>query len=163
MSNVVIEVACDGCDLTATLGGMGLPRYDLGDGHGHYVETQHAFCHACRSMVDAERLPTSAELAERRAQMMESVGSKDLMTDHVVTQADVDERAGAIERWLSARRSPPRCLVCGSTEIVPHNPLAGEPFIHPGCGGKTRWRGGMMVALMSGGACFDSECRRLPD
>jgi hypothetical protein len=149
MSDVIFEVGCDGCDFKATLGGVGLPRYES------------AWCHGCRSMVDAERLPTAAELGKIRAKLKESVGRRDLVTDHVYTEEDAERLAAPRERWFAARRSSARCLVCGSTEIVPHDPLEDEPFVHPGCGGRIAWRGPLTFVLTGTGVRIDTEGRRL--
>jgi hypothetical protein len=158
-------VRCDRCDYEAQLDAVSLPRYDLGDGDDHYMHTQYAWCHRCRSMVDAEKLPTAAELAELRAQLMRSVGKKDLVTEHVLTEADVDRMALPMERWLAKRRSPPRCLACGATEIVPHEPPGAPedgpsvhtPFVHPGCGGTIAWFIDFSVECRGRGPQFDPE------
>lgn len=153
------KVSCDRCDFEATLGDRALPRYDLGDDRDHYMQTQSAWCHACRSMVDAEKLPTVAELVDERAQLMKSVGEMELVTGYVITEVDVDRRMAPMDRWRAKRLSPPRCLDCGATEIVPHEPLEDGPFLHPGCGGKIEWRGGLSVECRGPGLHFDPEGR----
>jgi hypothetical protein len=151
------NVSCDLCNFEATLGDRAVPRYDLGDGTEHYMKTQSAWCFACRSMVDAENLPTLAELLELRAELMESVGDIDFVTGYVFTEAYVDRRSAPMERWRVTRVSPPRCLDCGATEIVPHQPLDDGPFLHPECGGEIAWRGGLSVECRGPGQAFDPE------
>jgi hypothetical protein len=151
------NVACDRCNFEATLGDRGVPRYDLGDGQDHYMKTQSAWCLACRSMVDAEKLPTLTELLDLRAQLMDSVGDVDFVTGNVFTQAYVDRRSAPMEHWRANRVSPPRCLDCGAIEIVPHQPLDDGPFLHPECGGEIAGRGALSVECRGPGQIFDPE------
>ncbi|MFO0609094.1 MAG: hypothetical protein U0324_38370 [Polyangiales bacterium] len=112
-------------------------------------------------MVDAEKLPEVAELLERRAQLMTLVGTVDEKTGLVITEHRVSRNVDPMVRWRVNRLSPPRCLDCGSTEIVPHQPFEDGAFVHPECGGKIECDGEFIVEHWDHGHFFDPEGQAL--
>lgn len=80
------------------------------------------WCEACHSPTPIERIPPIASLEAMRDPSF----------------APAHGRLDAWIRWRRERQSPPRCLVCGATEVITYTP----PFRHPNCGGlleATAW------------------------
>ena len=67
------------------------------------------------------------------------------------------EEARAMLEWRRKRTDPPRCLSCGSPDIVPLPAKGG--IAHPGCRGKGELRYEQLVRHESpgGGSTYDSN------
>ncbi len=110
--------------------------YALPDGSELPVIAEPVWCGRCGRLVNGERIET-ADVLDRRVAHARHPPSihHDPVADPAVEwyrraaawKSDLRlltqySRVADLERrraWLSARRSPPRCLQCGSTEIVP--------------------------------------------
>jgi hypothetical protein len=105
--------------------------YVLEDGARLYVIVCRAWCSSCGDVVEAEHLHT-LETIDRELRAIDSCAH---MFDPK-SVAEVREQF-LLRRGIALRRkSPPRCLCCGSTEIYAPEPY--QPIIHPGCGGELR-------------------------
>lgn len=95
------------------------------------VDQQPAWCPACLCFVLAERLPEVAELERSLAAVLG--GERKQQLD--VLGRSVEQEASELTRriaWRRGRRSPPRCLHCGSDDVTPL-PIAND-FSHPATG-----------------------------
>jgi len=104
--------------------------YLLEDGSKIHVEQQPAWCRACGSFAPAELLQPAEDL-EREIARLQS-----WLSERRVRPSGQRKRGGEMLaevekplRWRRGRVSPPRCLPCGSIEVVPV-PGSGE-FSHP--------------------------------
>lgn len=80
------------------------------------------WCESCQSLASIERIPSLEMLEAMRGPSFAAV--HDRLDDWI--------------RWRRERQSPPRCLVCGATEVITYTP----PFRHPNCDGlleATAW------------------------
>jgi hypothetical protein len=106
------------------------------------------WCRCCRRLRPVESIP-DVQLLERMKQLISETGLSDLERELAAkagrSEAEelkrrlkrVDERI----RWRM-RVSPPKCFVCGSTDIEPPVPSPdGTGYRHPGCGGVFRFCG----------------------
>lgn len=127
--------------------------YRLPNGIEYPLKVAYAWCHQCEHFVECERLD-SIEALELQIEKSESVRERDYWT--------------AILEWRKQRKTPPRCLTCGSffaIHILPDS----EAIEHPdgNCLVKV---GGILHECNSGrqlDACFfDAEGRlieRIPE
>lgn len=90
-------------------------HYKFEDGSQINVISRLVWCHRCGEFTDGESIESLDEIDRLLA---------DLHSPSLVFSQMLYDRLGAIERmeerrrWLSGRRSPPKCLRCGSTEII---------------------------------------------
>lgn len=110
-------------------------NYRLPDGSTLSIGQQPAWCWACRAFVLAEELSSIASL-EEEIHRLEAADPEALRTWAFVSNGEpVQDRITELHRrieWRRGRISPPRCLHCGTLEIVPI-PWTGE-FPHPQTG-----------------------------
>lgn len=107
--------------------------YLLEDGSKIHVEQQPAWCRACDSFVPAELLQPVEHLEREIARLQSWLSGRWVMPSGQRKRGK--EMLAEVEKRLSWRRgrvSPPRCLQCGSIEVVPV-PGSGE-FSHPATG-----------------------------
>lgn len=101
--------------------------YEWPDGTRLEIDTTPAWCHRCAAVRHGERLETVEEIDQQiadlrdprsalyRAYAKDSAGEcKNLGEAFARRYCEPWERRRA---WRTARASPPRCLVCGSTDI----------------------------------------------
>jgi hypothetical protein len=153
-------------------------RYCIGPEVDWPVETSLAWCHRCEKFVEAERLPTLAELElrvvelEKRAPEFPTIDAKcearlaelgkPMPSD--LTQAALLRRCRAALAWRNSRKAPPRCLVCGSHFAIAMLPDTVKELAHPTGNGMIAINGGhAAVSYFPGPVFFDSEGLRLPD
>jgi hypothetical protein len=94
-------------------------NYRLPDKSLLRIEQEAAWCEACRSFGSAEVIPSIEDL-NARVQDLQTPTQKLLFifrTQEAISGAIDDLRTRLI--WRAARRSPARCLACGSTAITP--------------------------------------------
>ena len=133
--------------------------YVLPDGSELPVVVEPVWCGRCDRLVNGERIETADVLdrmaAARRqprsihydpivgadpatdSRQLAAAWGKDLrLLNHYAPGPDLDRRRA----WLSARRSPPRCLQCGSTDIVafPYSAMTMPEMPHPRGFGRLR-------------------------
>jgi hypothetical protein len=135
-----VDFECDACDYHAHLRtGVVFHYYELADGRRTVMHTTFAWCHGCAELVTAEELP-GIELLETRLAAAKQERSMVLATHAQIALT-----------WRKARRSPPRCLECGSTALTD---VSQQPddwrsmfFLHPGCGGTCRVTGSAHMSM----------------
>ena len=99
--------------------------YLLDEGSTLSVPYVPAWCHHCRAVVHAEELPEVIALERQVREWQASSLDDSIRTWHL-------EWLASEIAWRSKRRSPAKCLVCGSTDIVRGS--LGGGVLHPGCG-----------------------------
>jgi hypothetical protein len=107
--------------------------YRLPDGSTLWVEQQPAWCPSCGHFVLAERLPDVVELKESLAAVQ--AGEPEKVRQLAFLGRSPDEQVAELTRriaWRRVRRSPPRCLYCGSDRVLALPP--GNEFSHPATG-----------------------------
>jgi hypothetical protein len=127
-------------------------NYRLPDGTDLPILQVPAWCSACGEFVLAEDLPTIASLGGE-IQRLEA-GDPTLLQvwAFVSGGAPVEQRLAELRRrieWRKARHGLPRCLHCGSPDVVPiptsgefNHPLTGERVVvgDSGFGDTPPWR-----------------------
>src|SRR5690606_6177850 len=98
---------------------QGLFTYCLPDGSYAWIDRDFRWCNGCEGFSAVERLPDEHEL---------TLSLENAKNEH--NKKHIRENEAAIE-WRKLRMSPPKCLYCGSSDI-----LETDPVKHPGCGGK---------------------------
>jgi predicted nucleic acid-binding Zn ribbon protein len=156
----VLRYRCDRCGQEYVV--RQIQRYyELEDG-SLLVRRLPAWCHAEKTMVEAEAID-DVEALERIVAMVEaevekSGGDHQTEFDNATT---LDESRRRL-RWRRTRRSPPRCLECGSTNVesVPESSDQGE-LRHPSCGGVLSLTAMDLEDLDSDPIRYDAEGIRL--
>jgi hypothetical protein len=108
----------------------GIQRYRYDDGTFGPVTTQSAWCKRCQRFAAAENLIDPAILETHAREHFDHRGANPLVPDEIISLARQDEMNRSLRdrflsyaaRWrdaLSRRKSPPRCLECGSTDFTP--------------------------------------------
>ena len=158
MSLPVEKIYCDRCDFRSnTMVTWGNYSYRLADGREVSLYRTLGWCHACNDIVpienlsDRERVEEGILELEAKIKTSEPAGLARWLPwkrnmaryEQQYWQAELTE---ALSRRLffSQRQSPPRCLKCAATEIIPLKyvtPAVGDPparinFVHPICGGS---------------------------
>jgi hypothetical protein len=123
-----------------------------------------AWCHRCEDFVSIERLPTLASIEERIQRVEASHDAEQARTQKL-------QRWQMANEWLQNRKSPPRCLACGSvTGVVSLKDAPIDvPISHPGDPGRTILIGSVVhysgpfqpPARDEPKACYDREGNRL--
>lgn len=111
------EFECDKCRRIFEVTTSELRYYVLPDGSRISCLNQPVWCHCCGLVTEGERIETLAAL------------------DVPKQECDAQDPSAGRIAWRKLRRSPPRCLRCGSTEII-----AAQETAHPRCGGALRDR-----------------------
>lgn len=119
-------------------------HYRFPDGCELCLEVQYAWCHQCEQFVEAERLYTQQQI-QQQINNLSAVRHAWSQTDSVAIErwkyleyplSDFRTSSQAYEGWKTAltwckqRKSPPRCLECGSFTAVVMLPY-GEEIAHP--------------------------------
>lgn len=174
----VIEVRCPTNRQTlATF--LEYPRhyYRLDDAIEFPIKIGYAWCHKCERFVECEDLYSVAELQENvdrlvaRKDQWESIDAEHIarrkelgleFPQHLL-QKNLFEAWSAAVQWRANRRSPPRCLECGSFFALKSLPRS-ETVPHP-CGTGTvelSLGGHASIASAPERILFNSEGIRLP-
>jgi hypothetical protein len=143
------NLQCDRCDDKARVM-TGTRFYVLDDGSKVPVVTTAAFCSGCKAVVEAEVIPVP-----------EAVDALEL--------ARQPEGMMRWRKWRNVRKGPPRCLVCGSSQVHLPEQAAwlrfredqeAAAFVHPGCGGMFRVKN-VGLAMISGEVRHNAEGDKL--
>ncbi len=137
---------------------------------------QYAWCHRCERFVEVERLPTVEEVDTRISELETNRHCWERLDEETedrfqslghemrseLRMAEQHRTWRAAKEWITTRKSPPRCLECGSffaIAIIPFN----EEVPHPDGRGKVIVRGGDHVncAAFPDPVYFDREGTRL--
>jgi hypothetical protein len=94
-------------------------NYRLADGSTLGIEQEVAWCEQCGSFGVVEILPSVEELRERLQELQTPTQKHYFIyrTDDAI-KGVIDELRVRL-RWRESRKSPARCLACGSTDIHP--------------------------------------------
>lgn len=177
-------ITCDQCDTSwGTNRVWGIFRYQLPEGQQAWVERKLAWCHSCSAFCPVEVIPPKNKLLADLKEAKEGLDAAqaELVKDNWIRRTlkrpsrlrrEMIElgmkkyrEAQASLDCLAIRKSPPRCLECGSTHITdiiwkkefPAN-INGEEFFHPSCGGKlSEHDSGYMVSARSIPRLYDVE------
>ena len=114
------SVVCSSCDFRQELPPFPAYGYRSAEVSFIHLRARTAWCQHCQRVTYAERL----EPLERIEQAV--VQEKNLR---------VRRDAERYQQLLSQRKSPPRCLDCGSTSLVLKSQDERHALYHPGCGG----------------------------
>ncbi len=157
MSFLVPKYVCTGCDWTGYGAlGIGLRRYRLPSGLYLNINRTTAWCHSCGTLGAAEAIPavedTEALIAREEAELAEVMRTgrpgpwwwpnHEYRKRVMCARYSVNEAKGWREFFI-LRKSPPRCLECGSHQIerLPKHQfrrahdLIQLPMLHPECSG----------------------------
>lgn len=118
--------------------------YRLDDGVELPFTTDYAWCHRCERFVECERLYSVDEIQRHIDDLIATKatwGEEDAHLSDKYAQLGISlpnglEREACYKRWVAAlgwrqeRKSPPRCLECGSFFAIKVLPDSGE-FPHP--------------------------------
>lgn len=141
---------CERCKYSQTFAEGGLRSYQLPGEVRITIRQQLGWCRSCDRVVFCEELPTMGELAIEFAQFEELVRQDfDFLSSPGMSAEELIERErsrlASLADMLQARQSPPRCLECGSTSIIPISEAdeneeeavlpTRSSIEHPGCGG----------------------------
>lgn len=110
-------------------------NYRLPDGNLLHVRQTECWCPNCNQIDIAERIQSIVEL-EKELELLRNPDDDDEEAFMLALLSDpIEERIADLELrliWRRERKSPAKCLRCGSTEIVPL-PDSKE-FSHPATG-----------------------------
>jgi len=139
--------------------------YVLNDAAEVSVHSEYAWCNRCDDLVAAEHIP-DLESLERALADVESNGLDDEEREFASLVETTPEKLLADRiamwrnyvSWRSSRRSPPRCLKCGTMDVL----LLERPFLHPSCGGTLEVESSGDY-LPAGRFLYDAEGNRFGD
>jgi len=144
------EAKCHQCGYTAEFWDP-LRSYEMPDGAFVTIQKTFVWCAACREVRWGEELPELAalehELGATKAREPSAMEELSLLVGKYRTLEEVltDREQELEERvaWRRVRTSGPRCLECGTTDLVPlvfSEIRSGNDkwtlAEHPGCGGR---------------------------
>lgn len=108
-------------------------EYILDDGSRLGVAQEDYFCRACNRFVAGERIESVAELEFLLEQIENNPESRHRKFAEYI--GDLPKQISDLQariNWRKKRQSPPKCLHCGSTDILPVP--EDEEFDHPATG-----------------------------
>lgn len=143
MSILLDHFSCSKCASTWPATDLAHRYYLLPTGVLLDVESRYAWCMDCRRMREAEKLPDPGELAAI-IRLRPTISKQSRWWPFGRADREKCERERALARekaqqmlnLVLPRKSPPRCLGCGSSQIV--NPDKVNLTLHPDCGGVIR-------------------------
>lgn len=110
--------------------------YRLPDGSFLHVRQQECWCPVCDCFVFAEDVPSLADLEAELARLLNP--DEELQRVIAFLEVPVENRIAEARRrvaWRRNRKSPPKCLHCGSTNItIAPYVQESEEFRHPKTG-----------------------------
>ena len=168
---------CDRCDFAVELceswhGVEGL--YRIPDSQPIPLVGRWAWCNRCFDISQAEMLPMIGEIrAELRASLWNvSAWGEDVWrcTQAVAESEPISRRCHrrilrSMLEWRRHRRSPPRCLNCGTTDIQFASDDMGNTGVgticHPNCAGMIHFElGAIWTGICEGYDAYDPEGNR---
>jgi hypothetical protein len=109
------------------------------DGDRLYVIKGRAWCHSCKQVVAVEYVP-SVEHSELELRAIATFSRQETSPSGLQAVEKVRAHWELRRSHAFRRKSPGRCLECGSVDISPKQPSENAPLFHPGCGGELRLR-----------------------
>jgi hypothetical protein len=136
--------------------------YRLDDGSKLHVEQQPAWCPLCGSFVTAELLQAGDDMEREIGRLQSWLGDRQPRQagQRRMAEKSLAELKRRL-RWRRSRVGPPRCLQCGSAEVVPV-PGSGE-FAHPATGERVISASSGFADTAPWFAEFSSEGERLAE
>jgi len=139
----IYEARCSRGDFQQEVIAFPVCGYRLEEAPDVHMWVQSAWCRYCQKVVHAEHLSSPGE-AEK---MIE--GSTDRRT-----RRDAERYC----KMLASRQAPPRCLLCGETDIIPASGKGSERIIpHPACGGSITFHHAGRARISSETHLYSSE------
>jgi hypothetical protein len=132
------HVVCDKCTYERHMPDTNYD-YCLPDGGRLYVIRGRAWCFSCKQVVQAEYLLSLAEI-ESELRVINSWPREPTRPSAIEATAHIRKQMELRKAFALRRRSPPRCLECGSSNITTQE-SGGEGnrgLVHPECGGRLR-------------------------
>lgn len=119
-------------------------EYRLVDGSRLPIWQTAVWCSQCHDFEPGEKIPSITSL---RKLLLSTLVARLLSRPSLHRIKDLRRRI----KWRRARRSPPRCLTCGGTDLylLPRD----SEFVHPETGERMRYRGGSLL-------CCEGESRK---
>lgn len=94
-----------------------------------------AWCQGCQSFVESEDLATAQTILDvLQTVQTQLIPVRGLIEGNPPAPTDRCVFYHAKLKLLLERQSPPKCLRCSSTDIIPFSVSPDEPPLHPGCG-----------------------------
>ncbi len=158
----------------------GLFSYCLSDGRFVSIARNLAWCSSCNNFAPVEYLPDEKELEEKLVAASDQLKIKQQPKEYRAYglikrlawpkaselkfyEQDLDEAQASID-WRAARKSGPKCLRCGSSDIDKKGLWDKKKrefysdIEHPGCGGELSIEdSGMRLSLRHKHRFYDSE------
>lgn len=149
-------ITCDSCSRNwVTHVFWGRRSYRLPDGRDADVGRALAWCNACNGFVMMEQFPKPGEVQEQLMAAASDLEEQQIPKEYFLFRfikwqvrpkpenLELYQRrlrkAEALRDWCRTRKSLPKCLTCGSTDVQETN-LWGdqqkETIRHPNCGGE---------------------------
>jgi hypothetical protein len=130
------HIACDKCSYERSYPHRNYD-YHMPDGNHVYVIVGRGWCHSCEQIVETEYLPALDQI-EKELRYIAGY-SKEAVTPASIAASIKVRREWENRKALALiRKSPPRCLECGSTNIEVQTSDANGLLLHPRCGGHLR-------------------------
>jgi hypothetical protein len=89
--------------------------YELGDGSHVDVRSKPVWCHQCGEFTDGESIEGFDEIDRHLTELRDPTSD---LSRGLRYRQQIIEQFEERRRWLIARKSPPKCLECGSAAIV---------------------------------------------
>lgn len=179
----MISLQCNRCGYSQSGGYVGAREYALPGDKSLPILSLLGWCHDCgqlESIENTDPIQWLKEISTIQEQIASVNGQKkwwgirwlyvryifgDMIKDRVINEtfshwAKKLEQALLGFKVLSDRKSPARCLTCGSTRVVPAeyvtdpNALTEPKIIHPDCGGA-------ISSIYEGDICISRGSRRV--
>lgn len=130
--------------------------YVLDDGKLLHVDQADFYCRKCDRFTVGERIETVAELQHQIDQIENHPNSRERKIAEFL--GPVSKRIAELllrVEWRKRRKSPSKCLECGSTEVlaIPEE----EEFFHPGNGEPMKVSGRGLVSMAAWHATYTPE------
>jgi hypothetical protein len=142
------EYRCDRCGVVQSVSTLTLRDYVLENSERIPCGAKLGWCDTCKSLVAMERIYPLQVMVKVLTDLEDSDPNDEMNIEaarlyHVTPEEHLAERIDTVRKdvaWRRNRKSPPRCLECGSIEVAPveDEPERVAEFEHPGCGGLFR-------------------------
>ena len=135
---VETEYRCDRCACTSYVMFPVTGHYNVADIVKPELFSGVGWCECCASLTEVETIPTKELIEIYRVFLREMYEGVDAnFFDQSMATCD------ASEDYFRKRSSPPKCLRCGSSEIIHFETteILNESAVHPGCGGRFKETG----------------------
>jgi hypothetical protein len=147
MSVRITLVSCTKCDFqSSTISIFGIFKYLLPNNEEIYADRTTGWCDSCKNIRPIEHLPDETRICDRVDSMNREL--KRLTSSFIGRLFPATKRNIAylkselreLEKTLyfvSIRKSPPRCLICGNKDVFQIDFSSKDGKIeHPGCAGE---------------------------